>query len=213
MGHTSDAGEKILRAAHSLFDQRGYSALGLAEICRAAGVPRGSFHYFFASKEALALSVVDEHWDAQRRAWLRLLGTGAEPLSRLRALFEATGARQRDGQRDRGTIAGCVFANLAVETGDQTEAVRQRLREIFEAQVAMVESVVREARRRGEVSVSDPREAARSVMAQLEGRVLFAKLYGDAARLGPLWANCLALLGARCPQAYATGELGGAVPV
>ncbi|MFI8183944.1 TetR/AcrR family transcriptional regulator [Actinacidiphila glaucinigra] len=213
MGHTSDAGEKILLAAHSLFDQRGYSALGLAEICRAAGVPRGSFHYFFASKEALALSVVDEHWNAQRRVWLRLLGSGAEPLSRLRALFEATGVRQRDGQRDRGTIAGCMFANLAVEAGEQTEAVRQRLREIFEAQVGMVESVVGEARQRGEVSVPDPREAARSVMAQLEGRVLFAKLYDDTARLGPLWANCLALLGARCPQAPVTGDLGRAVPV
>ncbi|MYX37111.1 MULTISPECIES: TetR/AcrR family transcriptional regulator [unclassified Streptomyces] len=213
MGHTSDAGEKILRAAHSLFDQRGYSALGLAEICRAAGVPRGSFHYFFASKEALALSVLDAHWAAQRRVWLRLLGSGAEPLPRLRALFEATGVPQRDGRPDRGTVAGCMFANLAVETGEQTEAVRQRLREIFEAQVGMVESVVSEARRRGEVSVSDPREAARSVMAQLEGRVLFAKLYDDAARLGPLWVNCLALLGARCPQASGAGDLVPAVPV
>ena len=62
MGRTSNAGEKILAAGRSLFESRGYSALGVAEICRAAGVPKGSFYYFYESKEALALAVVDEHW-------------------------------------------------------------------------------------------------------------------------------------------------------
>ncbi|MFF3946851.1 TetR/AcrR family transcriptional regulator [Streptomyces sp. NPDC001902] len=203
MGSTSGSRVKILSAAHTLFDQRGYAALGLAEICRAAGVPRGSFHYFFASKEALALSVIDEHWNAQRRAWLRLLDPDAEPLSRLRTLFEATSAQQGAGQRDCGIVAGCMFANFAVESGELTEVVRERLREIFEAQVGMVESVVVEALRRGEVTVPDTRAAARSVVAQLEGRVLFAKLYNSTAQLGPLWVNCLALLGARSPRAPA----------
>ncbi|WP_181140299.1 hypothetical protein [Streptomyces sp. Ru62] len=35
-------------------------------------------------------------------------------------------------------------------------------------------------------------------MAQLEGR-LFAKLHNDTAQLGPLWADCLVLLGAHFP--------------
>ena len=62
MGRTSDAREKILSAAQSLIELRGYSALGVAEICKAADVPKGSFYYFFESKEALALAVIDEHW-------------------------------------------------------------------------------------------------------------------------------------------------------
>ncbi|MFF7212905.1 TetR/AcrR family transcriptional regulator [Streptomyces sp. NPDC008238] len=211
MEHAGGAGERILRAAHALFDQGGYAALGLAEVCRAAGVPRGSFHYFFASKEALALSVVDEHWNAQRRTWLRLLGPGVEPLPRLRALFEAAGVRRRDARRDCGEVPVRVFAGFAAEAGGQTAAVRERLREICEAQVGMVESVVDEARVRGEVSVADPREAARSLLAQVEGRVLFATLYGDTARLGPLWPDCLALLGARGSGAAAATDRGPAV--
>ena len=39
MGRTSDAKQKILGAARSLIEGRGYSALGVAEICKAAGVP------------------------------------------------------------------------------------------------------------------------------------------------------------------------------
>ncbi|MEU7834695.1 hypothetical protein [Nonomuraea sp. NPDC049129] len=63
----------------------------------------------------------------------------------------------------------------------------------------MVEKVVTEARERGEVTVADAHEAARSVVAQLEGQVLFAKLYNNTQRLDALWTNCLALLGATAP--------------
>ncbi|MFC9915636.1 TetR/AcrR family transcriptional regulator [Streptomyces sp. NPDC059862] len=196
MGRTSDAKQKILAAARSLIEGRGYSALGVAEICKAAGVPKGSFYYFFESKESLALAVVDEHWAAQKRDWARVLGTRAEPLERLRQLFEETEAGQRAVQQGCGTVSGCLFGNLTLELSNQTETVRGRLQEIFDAQVDMVESVVAEARERGDVTVADTREAARAVVAQLEGQVMFAKLYNSTQRLSPLWQNCRALLGA-----------------
>ncbi|MEV7393906.1 MULTISPECIES: TetR/AcrR family transcriptional regulator [unclassified Streptomyces] len=196
MGRTSDARRKILDAARSLIEARGYSALGVAEICKAAGVPKGSFYYFFESKEVLALAVVDEHWAAQKRDWTRALTDDVEPLQRLRRLFEETEAGQRAVQQGCGTVAGCLFGNLTLELSNQTETVRGRLQEIFDAQVDMVESVVAEARERGEVSVTDTREAARAVVAQLEGQVMLAKLYNTTERLSPLWENCRALLGA-----------------
>ncbi|MBZ9638802.1 TetR/AcrR family transcriptional regulator [Streptomyces sp. PSKA30] len=199
MGRTSDAKEKILAAAHSLIEGCGYSALGVAEICKAAGVPKGSFYYFFESKESLALAVVDEHWAAQKRDWARVLGARAEPLERLRQLFEETEAGQRAVQQGCGTVSGCLFGNLTLELSNQTETVRGRLQEIFDAQVDMVESVVAEARERGDVTVADTREAARAVVAQLEGQVMFAKLYNNTQRLIPLWQNCRALLGATGP--------------
>ncbi|MGW4867941.1 TetR/AcrR family transcriptional regulator [Streptomyces chartreusis] len=197
MGRTSDAKQKILGAARSLIEGRGYSALGVAEICKAAGVPKGSFYYFFESKESLALAVVDEHWTAQRRDWARVLEADGEPLQRLRRLFEETQAGQRAVQEGCGTVSGCLFGNLTLELSNQTEAVRRRLQEIFDAQVDMVETVVKEARERGDVTVADTREAARAMVAQLEGQIMFAKLYNSTERLTPLWNNCLALLGAR----------------
>ncbi|MGW2772396.1 TetR/AcrR family transcriptional regulator [Streptomyces olivaceoviridis] len=197
MGRTSDAREKILAAAQSLIELRGYSALGVAEICKAAGVPKGSFYYFFESKEALALAVLDEHWEAQRGDWARVLRGGGEPLARLRRLFEETEAGLRAGQQSCGTVSGCMFGNLTLELSNQTEPIRERLQQIFEAQVEMVEKVVAEARDRGEATVGDAQEAARSIVAQLEGQVLFAKLYNDTRHLDALWENCLSLLSAR----------------
>jgi TetR/AcrR family transcriptional regulator, transcriptional repressor for nem operon len=197
MGRTSDARRKILDAAESLIGRRGYSALGVAEICKAAGVPKGSFYYFFESKEALALAVIDEEWAGQRHDWARILGGDAEPLERLRQLFEATQAGQLAGQKSCGTVSGCMFGNLTLEMSNQTEAIRQRLQQVFDAQVDMVTAVVSQALERGQAAVPDAREAARSIVAQLEGQMLFAKLYNNTQRLDDLlWANCLALLGA-----------------
>ena len=196
MGRTSDARGKILGAAQSLIELRGYSALGVAEICKAAGIPKGSFYYFFESKEALALAVIDEEWAGQKRTWARILTSAAEPLQRLHVLFEETAAGQRGGQQSCGTVSGCLFGNLTLEMSNHTEAVRTRLQQIFDAQVEMVASVIAEALERGSVTVTDPRGAARSVVAQLEGQVLLAKLYNDTRLLDTLWTNSLSLLGA-----------------
>ncbi|GAA2486800.1 TetR/AcrR family transcriptional regulator [Streptomyces longisporus] len=196
MGRTSDVRQKILDAARPLIEGRGYTALGVAEICKAAGVPKGSFYYFFESKEALALAVVDEHWAAQQRDWARALGGDGEPLQRLRRLFEETEAGRLAAQQGCGTVSGCLFGNLTLELSNQAEAVRGRLQEIFDAQVDMVEAVVAEARDRGEITATDTREAAQAVVAQLEGQMMFAKLYNSTGRLSPLWDNCRALLGA-----------------
>jgi TetR/AcrR family transcriptional repressor of nem operon len=194
MGRTSDARAKILTAAESLIALQGYSALGVAEICKAAGVPKGSFYYFFESKETLALAVIDEHWARQRQGWASLLAGEAEPFERLRRLFEATQDDQRAGQRSCGSVSGCLFGNLTLELSNQTEAIRERLQKIFADQVDMVAAVITEARERGQATVPDAREAARSIVAQLEGQVLFAKLYNDTQHLDALWASCLALL-------------------
>ncbi|MEU8219624.1 TetR/AcrR family transcriptional regulator [Micromonospora taraxaci] len=195
MGRTSDARNKILDAAATLIEQRGYSALGVAEICATAGVPKGSFYYFFESKQALARAVIDEHWVAQRRQWEQLLGAEHDPLRRLRDLFVATEEIQRVGQQNSGVVAGCLFGNLALELSNQAEEIRGRLQEIFEEQIALIEQVVVEAKERGLAGPSvDVREAARSIVAQIEGRVLLAKLLNDPTQLETLWRNCLDLL-------------------
>jgi AcrR family transcriptional regulator len=195
MGRTSDARNKILSAAATLIEQRGYSALGVAEICATAGVPKGSFYYFFESKQALALTVIDEHWATQRRQWVELLSSDRDPLRRLRDLFEATEEVQRAGQQQAGLVGGCLFGNLALELSNQAEEIRRRLQEIFEAQIDLIEQVVVEAQERGQAGPSvNAREAARSIVAQIEGRVLLAKLLNDPAQLETLWRNCLDLL-------------------
>jgi TetR/AcrR family transcriptional repressor of nem operon len=195
MGRTSDARERILAAGAELFGRRSYASIGVAEICAAAGVPKGSFYYFFPSKQALALEVVDRHWEWQRGEWLGILTSPAPIVQRLRDLFVATAEMQNEALKGTGAVVGCLFGNLALEVSEQDDPVRARLQQIFEEQIDIVEDALREAQDAGELTVSDTRESAKAVVAQIEGLVLFAKLYNDPGQLDSLWRNSMRLLG------------------
>ncbi len=55
----------LLEAAERLFASRGYLAVSVDEICRAAGVSKGAFYHHFASKQAVFLALLE--------AWLQRL--------------------------------------------------------------------------------------------------------------------------------------------
>jgi len=195
MGRTSDARERILEAGARLFGQRAYSAIGVSEICTEAGVPKGSFYYFFPSKQALVLAVVDEHWVQQRHDWTTILDTPEPLIDRLRALFEATAQVQRDALVGTGSVTGCIFGNLALEVSGQDDPVRTRVQEIFDEQIDLIEDTIRGAAGEGASTIAgNPRTTAKAIVAQLEGLVLFAKLFNDPTQLDQLWQNSLSLL-------------------
>lgn len=195
MGRKSDARERILEASTALFQQRAYASIGVAEICSAAGVPKGSFYYFFPSKQALALEVINAHWIKQGAQWSGILTSSEPALDRLRKLFLATAEVQTTALKGTGSVTGCLFGNLALEVSAQDNPVRERLQQIFEEQIDLIEAAVREGAAAGEFAGVDPRGAARSIVAQIEGMVLFAKLFNDPGQLDALWQNSLSLLG------------------
>jgi len=195
MGRKSDARQRILDAGADLFGKRAYSSIGVAEVCTAAGVPKGSFYYFFPSKQALALEVVNEHWIWQRGEWNRILTGQGTVVERLRNLFVTTAEMQSEALKGTGSVTGCLFGNLALEVSSQDDPVRTRLQEIFQEQIDIVETVIREAVRGGELKSTDPRAAAKAIVAQIEGLVLFAKLFNDPGQLEQLWQNSMNLLG------------------
>ncbi|HEY5210377.1 MAG TPA: TetR/AcrR family transcriptional regulator [Stellaceae bacterium] len=73
---------KILKAAETVFAQKGFSGASTAEIARLAGVPKPNLHYYFRTKQALYESVLDrilEMWvDAMDE-----LRPGADPADAL----------------------------------------------------------------------------------------------------------------------------------
>ena len=51
--------ERLLTAAKELFLARGYAATTVDAICEKAALTKGSFYYFFDSKEELGLAVLE----------------------------------------------------------------------------------------------------------------------------------------------------------
>jgi TetR/AcrR family transcriptional repressor of nem operon len=84
--------------------------------------------------------------------------------------------------------------------------MRERLQAIFEEQISLIEAQLDEAVVSGEIALDDVHEAARSIVAQLEGLILFAKLFNDPSQLDSLWANSMRLLGVTTTESEAAAS-------
>lgn len=196
MGRTSTAREQLIDAAGTLMHARGYGAIGVAEICERADVRKGSFYYFFDSKQSLTIAALESAWAADRGRWLDALG-GRPGIRGLELLIRQQIEIQRDWRESSGTVIGCLYGNLALEAGADEPALREFLRGLFEDQAELIRASLDAAAAEGVV----PRErataaSARAILAQLEGAVMFAKLYDDPSELDNLWRQILSLLGA-----------------
>jgi AcrR family transcriptional regulator len=81
-GHSVDVRDRILDAALALFARHGYHGTTTRRICERAGVPLGSLHYHFESKEALYAAVLEsmlrEEAEIGRAMEKEFAGNGAD---------------------------------------------------------------------------------------------------------------------------------------
>ncbi|HQB38624.1 MAG TPA: TetR/AcrR family transcriptional regulator [Deltaproteobacteria bacterium] len=80
---TSEARERLMRAALVLFTERGYAATSVRELCAIAGVSKPVLYYYFGSKEGLYLQLMHESYALMELVLARLTrfeGHAAERL-------------------------------------------------------------------------------------------------------------------------------------
>ena len=63
--------QRIVTAAGNLFRSRGYDAVGIADVMKAAGMTQGGFYKHFASKEALAAEAWEQGFEFASTTWRR----------------------------------------------------------------------------------------------------------------------------------------------
>jgi TetR/AcrR family transcriptional repressor of nem operon len=183
----------LLEAGKKSFLERGYTNSGIETILQAAGVPKGSFYYYFQSKEDFGLKVLDQFAVCFDQQLDRTLGdTSVPPLYRLRNYFESVFGKLESDQCRKG----CLVGNLSQEMADQSEAFRARLEEIFESWVDRYAKCLREAQQAGEIhSDLDVRELAEFWLNSWQGAVLRAKTMRSTAPLrtflGVMFGNLL----------------------
>lgn len=169
-----DARQAILEAGARLIYRQGFHNTGLADILAEAQVPKGSFYFYFKSKEDFGLALVEHFTRRLAELFAGILAeTGVPPLERLRRMFAAI----RERQAAEGCAGGCPIGNLAQEMSGLSPALRARLQEAMAGMTARLAGVLAEARDRGELRPGlDPERAAAFVLDAWEGALLRMKV-------------------------------------
>ena len=161
--------------------EQGYHHTGIQDVLQAAGVPKGSFYYYFPSKEAFALEVIAQFAAAYLARLEQHLGdTTASPLTRLRRHQEDLLARFER----RGCRGGCLIGNLSQELADQSDHFGTQLEAVLTSWRERYVRLFREAQAVGELRTAvDPQGLADFYLNSFEGALLRAKVSKSPAPL------------------------------
>jgi len=157
--------EKILELAGTLFRERGFDGIGVADIMKRAGLTHGGFYGHFASKDDLAAEITARVLG--KEGWPERLTGRASPSfgDVVRAYLTP---RHRD---DPGT--GCLFAALGSDVVRQPRRVRHAFTEGLRARVETLRTLLPGR------SAAARREKALAAMAALVGGLTLSRAVDD----------------------------------
>jgi TetR/AcrR family transcriptional repressor of nem operon len=125
----------LLREASRLFRERGIDGVGVAEICKAAGLTHGALYAQFPSKDALAAEALAEGLKGSSARLAKLAARGQPTLGDLLEHYIS--------RRHREDLAfGCPLAASASEIARQDRSVSATFVEGFERLVDRIEATL-----------------------------------------------------------------------
>lgn len=119
----------LIQVGTEVIGSQGFNPTGLNTILKTASVPKGSFYYYFASKEDFGLAIIDEFAIAYAEKIAGFLtNENNSPLQRIRDYLE----NGLQNIQDRKCKRGCLIGTLGQELSSQNETFRTRLDQVFE---------------------------------------------------------------------------------
>ncbi|MGL4550188.1 MAG: TetR/AcrR family transcriptional regulator [Gemmataceae bacterium] len=186
--------ERIVMAALRLFCERGYAAVGTADVCKAAGVLKGSLYHFFQSKLDVALAALAVYGDAVRAQFEAAARAGGTPADRLVRVFENVRQQAESDVQEGGVVYGCLHGNLAMELSSAEPRARAALEAVSASWADALTPLVGELLRQSGKPDADARRSARAALAYLHGVVLMAKTANQPALIADLGRDVVSLI-------------------
>lgn len=162
--------EALIGAASRLFRERGIDGVGVAEICKLAGLTHGALYAQFPSKEALAAEALAEGTARNNGR----LAAGPEPEGREPTLTDHLDFYLSSWHRDN-LAGGCAMAASASEIARQPVDVSVAFTDGFKE---MVDIIARTLPPGG--AASDRHERALAITAAMVGGVAAARATAKA---------------------------------
>jgi len=153
--------------------RKGFSEAGIQEVLESTGVPKGSFYYYFKSKEDFGLQVLDLYSMVMLQTLqARMAPTDMPIIDRLRGFF-----RDMTNHAVENEFTGCPIGNLSQEMGSINSSFSRKLNDIFTKLESELARRIREAQLAGEINKEvDPDQVAIFLVSSWEGALLRMKL-------------------------------------
>jgi TetR/AcrR family transcriptional repressor of nem operon len=177
----SSTREEIIRKGAALIHAQGFNATGIQQVLDAAGVPKGSFYFYFKNKEDFGLTTIDYFREfIHSMADKYLKKDSSPPLEKLSRFFDA----YTDIFTKMDLCRGCPIGNLMQEMSDLNATFRKKISEVYSEMQKGIEQLLEEARARGDIKAdTDTPRMAQFIINAWEGAIMHMKLVKDTEPL------------------------------
>ena len=169
-----DTKSRILKAGAKIVLQKGFYDTGLAEVLKAAKVPKGSFYFYFKNKEDFGLQLIDTFADYLKAAADSFYqDESLPPLEKIRRIFKW----QADAFKTNDFKGGCPIGNLSLEMGDRNPNFRKKLNHVFSDMKKRLATHLKQAQQQGEIPEPiDVDEATDFIVSSWQGALMQMKV-------------------------------------
>lgn len=136
--------------ADSLLDQgmellwsKGYNGTSVNDIVKAAGIPKGSFYFYFDSKEDFAVKAIDKYFTNQFKPAREILQN--KSVSPKRRLLNFHEYRYNVLKNEMDCKMGCMACNLGNEMAEHSENIRTAILDKEQLVLSLITEVIQEA--------------------------------------------------------------------
>jgi TetR/AcrR family transcriptional repressor of nem operon len=166
--------ERLLQKGAEIIHLKGYNHTGINEILEAAQVPKGSFYFYFKSKEDFGIQLIDFFMQRFLGAADRFIADTSLPyLDRFRNFFDDF-LQFFESCR---FVGGCPIGNFALEMADLNEKFRDKLDNSFEKMKSKIRMYLEGALENGELADGlDINEMSDFILNSWEGALLRMKV-------------------------------------
>jgi TetR/AcrR family transcriptional repressor of nem operon len=169
--------ERVLEAAQEMVQERGYNAVSFRDLSAAVGMKAASIHYYFPSKEDLAVALVERYGRFSSAAQTSIDQEASSPARRLRQYVDVV----RKWFHETGHM--CLCGVLAAETLSLPPGVVKAVRSFFSENETWLTGVLADGRRAGELHFQGaPERTAEALFASIEGALMSAWIFKDEGR-------------------------------
>ncbi len=169
-----DTKQKIIQAGAQIIHRKGYNHTGIQEVLKAAGVPKGSFYFYFKNKEDFGLHVIDFFNNMLLEMVEPVINDkSVSPVKRLENLFDLF----IEMFKTLDYTCGCPIGNLSQEMGDLSPAFSAKLTESVKLMVQMYKDILDEAKDKGQINKRiNTRETADFIVSSWHGSLIRMKI-------------------------------------
>ncbi len=143
--------EEILETGYQVLRKNGYHDVGINQILKEAGIPKGSFYNFFESKEDFARQVI-EYYGCNNSKWIETLFEESEetPINKLKSFYQLLVSYNEQDDYN----GGCLVNTMSNEIGRNSDVLAKELNQQFIGWLTIIEEVVSEGQKLGEITTA-----------------------------------------------------------